>query len=217
MFTSSADIGNASSKGGKNWRTGKTNDSKRINSDNGKSVEKNNPRGNACNLATSRYPFLNARETRSFRRSDSLLFLNANLPAVNGDPVAPFDFATRFSCVSVVFLPTGPYQKHFVPVTLAEWCQLHKDSCRAQKCRGLLEGIGEISRRGRGRAGPRGAEKERGWLESERERRGSTRGRTEERERDRGEQRRRRSGEREREPRMEGKPNERRDPTKISQ
>lgn len=25
--------------------------------------------------------------------------------------------------------------RHFVPVTLAEWCQLHKDSCRAQKCR----------------------------------------------------------------------------------
>lgn len=57
----------------------------------------------------------------------------------------------RFSNIFyLVFLPTGPYQKHFVPITLAEWCQLHKDSCRAQKYRGLLEGIGAISERREG-------------------------------------------------------------------
>lgn len=85
-----------------------------------------------------------------------------------------------FRSISVVFLPTGPYQKHFVPVTLAEWCQLHKDSCRAQKCRGLLEGIDEISSKReaeeRTRTSPREAAKEREFLESERERRESTRG-----------------------------------------
>lgn len=87
---------------------------------------------------------------------------------------APFNLAIRFSSISVVFLPTGPYQKHFVPVTLAEWCQLHKDSCRAQKCRGLLEGIDEISSKReakeRTRPSSRGVEKEREFLESERER-----------------------------------------------
>lgn len=46
--------------------------------------------------------------------------------------------------------------RRFVPVTLAEWCQLHKDSCRAQKCRrgcwrgklSVLEGIYREKERG---------------------------------------------------------------------
>jgi len=46
--------------------------------------------------------------------------------------------------------------RHFVPVTLLEWCQLHKDSCRAQKCRrgcwrgksSILEGINREKERG---------------------------------------------------------------------
>lgn len=46
--------------------------------------------------------------------------------------------------------------RRFVPVTLAEWCQLHKDSCRAQKYRRgcwrrrlpVLEGINREKERG---------------------------------------------------------------------
>lgn len=57
---------------------------------------------------------------------------------------------SRFLCLSANTV------RRFVPVTLAEWCQLHKDSCRAQKYRrgcwrrrlSVLEGINQEKERG---------------------------------------------------------------------
>lgn len=70
------------------------------------------------------------------------------------------DYLIRFSRRS--FRPPFPLfiryntVRRFVPVTLAEWCQLHKDSCRAQKYRRgcwrrrslVLEGINREKERG---------------------------------------------------------------------
>lgn len=44
--------------------------------------------------------------------------------------------AAFFISRSLCFSSRHNNVRRFVPVTLAEWCQLHKDSCRAQKCRG---------------------------------------------------------------------------------